>query len=132
MRRLRRNLCVAIATATLVLSGTAGAQTVDELFDPAAVNDLRLMVNARDLEQLRLTYRENTYYQADLEWRGMRVRNAAIRSRGNISRSPVKPGLRIDFNRYVSGQRFLGLRSLVLDNLVQDPTFVREAMTMAM
>ena len=42
-----------------------------------------------------------------------------------------KPGLRIDFNRYSSGQRFLGLASLVLDNLVTDPALVRERVSMA-
>ena len=118
--------------ATVLLATPAAAQTIDELFDPTVVHDLRLWVHSRDLQQLRETYTENTYYQADLEWRGMRVRSAGVRSRGNVSRNPDKPGLRVDFNRYVKGQRFLGLSSLVLDNLVQDPGFVRESVVMAL
>lgn len=110
----------------------AAAQTTDDLFDPDRVRDLHLWINSRDLDQLRTTYTENTYYQADLEWSGLRVRHAAVRSRGNSTRNPDKPGLRVDFNRYVSGQRFLGLSSLVLDNLVQDPGFVREGTVMAL
>jgi hypothetical protein len=58
------------------------------------------------------------------------VRNVGIRSRGLGSRSPVKPGLRVDFDRYASGQRFLDLKSLVLDNLTQDPSMMKEVLSM--
>jgi spore coat protein CotH len=118
----------------LMLAATlpAHAQTADDLFSPATLHDLQLFMNTRDLQQLRETYLENTYYQADLEWRGMRVRSVAIRSRGFGSRNPVKPGLLIDFDRFAAGQRFLGLQSLVLDNLWQDGSLVRETVTMAL
>jgi spore coat protein CotH len=116
----------------LAATSTATAQTTNELFDPGTLNDLRLFMNSRDLQQLRDTFQENTYYQADLEWHGIRVRSVAIRSRGNVSRNPTKPALRIDFNRYVSGQRFLGVESLMLDNLWQDATLLRESVTMAL
>ena len=56
----------------------------------------------------------------------------ALRSRGRASRSPTKPGLQVDFDRYVTGQTFVGLQSLVLDNLWQDPSFVRERAVMGM
>jgi hypothetical protein len=60
----------------------------------------------------------------------MVVRNIGIRSRGSGSRSALKPGLRLDFNRYASGQQFLGLKSLVLDNLTQDPSMLKERVVM--
>jgi hypothetical protein len=104
--------------------------SADELFSGNELNDIWIHVNARDWEQLRTAYRENTYYPADIEWRGMKVRNAGIRVRGRTSRSADKPGLRIDFNRYVSGQTFLGLKSLALDNLWQDPSMIRERLAM--
>jgi spore coat protein CotH len=121
-----------LAVVFVLLAGSANAQTTDELFAPGAVTDLQLFVNSRDLDLLRENYRENTFYQADLEWRGTRVRNVAIRSRGNGSRSPAKLGLEVDFNRYVSGQLFAGLEQLVLDNLVQDPALIRERLAMAL
>ena len=58
------------------------------------------------------------------------MRNAGIRVRGRTSRSPEKPALRIDFNRYVAEQEFLGLKSLALDNLWQDPSMIRERLAM--
>jgi spore coat protein CotH len=79
---------------------------------------------------LRARYDQNTFYPCDVEWRRVKVRNAGCRSRGFGSRNPVKPGLDIEFGHYAAGQRFLGLSSLVLDNLWQDPTMVKERLSM--
>jgi hypothetical protein len=104
--------------------------TPDDLFDPNTVQDIQLSVNKRDWAELKERYRENVYYQADLRWRGEVVHNIGIRSRGRGSRSESKPGLRVDFNKYVSGQQFLGLKSIVLDNLTQDPAMLKERVVM--
>jgi spore coat protein H len=125
-------LLVLLGTPLVPTAPDAHAQTADDLFAPATLHDLQVFMNTRDLQQLRETYQENTYYQADLEWRGTRIRSVAIRSRGYGSRNPVKPGLLIDFDRFAAGQRFLGLESLVLDNLWQDGSLVRETVTMGL
>ena len=118
--------------ATLLLApAVAHAQTVADLFDTGTVHDVQLLMHSADLRQLRERYVEDEYYPADFIWRGVRVRNAAVRVRGLATRSAVKPGLRIDFNRYVDGQEFLGLDSLVLDNMLTDPSFIREQVAMA-
>ena len=104
--------------------------TPDDLFDPNTVQDILLTVNTRDWAELKERYRENVYYIADWRWRGETVRNIGIRSRGRGSRSETKPGLRVDFNRYSSGQQFLGLKSIVLDNLTQDPAMLKERVVM--
>jgi spore coat protein CotH len=109
----------------------AGAQSADDLFDPTTLHEIRLLINARDLRALHEQYLENTYYTADFYWRDVHVRNVGVRSRGSGSRNPVKLGLRIDFNRFVTGQHFAGLASLVLDNLWQDASMLRERTAMA-
>lgn len=100
------------------------------LFDDGTLHDVRIRVNARDWETLIEHYDRDDYYPADFVWQDRVVRNIGIRSRGSGSRNPTKPGLKIDFNRYVSGQRLLGLNALVLDNLYQDPALVRERVAM--
>jgi hypothetical protein len=110
--------------------GLAATPGADALFDDRELHDIWIHINSRDWEQLRAGYRDNTYYPTDIEWRGIRVRNAGIRVRGRTSRSDRKPALRLDFNRYLSGQEFLGLKSLALDNLWQDPTMLRERLAM--
>src|SRR5262245_61446917 len=79
-------------------------------FDDSVVHEIRLTINAKDWESLKEHFQENTYYPADFKWNGQVVRNVGIRSRGKGSRRPNKPGLRVDFNRYTSGQTFLTLR----------------------
>ena len=119
-----------------VRSGAARARgarkSPDDLFDPdddaGAPPDDQLEGSAAVCAS---NYSENTYYTADLQWRNIRVRNAGVRSRGSASRNGDKLGLRVDFDRYVTGQRFLGLKSIVLKNLWQDGSFMHEALAMA-
>lgn len=101
-------------------------QTTADLFDSQVLQDIRLFINSRDLQELKDRYLEDIYVPADLHWRGLRVRNVGVRVRGFTSRNPIKPGLRVDFNRYVTGQRFLGLDALALDSVTQDPALIRE------
>ena len=135
MRHAGRTLGL-VLTAAIVWGGLepapASAQTTADLFRGDQVGQVHLFMHSKDWDALRSTYRENTYYPADLHWNGMVVRNIGIRSRGLGSRSPVKPGLRLDFNRYATGQTLLGLKSLVLDNLTQDPGMMRERLTFAL
>jgi len=127
-------LCaIGLAAAVLAAAPRADAQTVDEVFDAQALHEIRLLINSKDLQLLRVHFTDNTYYPADLVWGsgGQRVRNVGVRSRGSGTRNGVKLGLRIDFDRYTTDQRFAGLASIVLDNLLQDPAMVRERVAMA-
>jgi spore coat protein H len=108
----------------------AAAQTTDQFFDDGVLHDIHLVVNSRDWQNLKDNFELDTHYPCNLSWRGLTVRDAAIRSRGFGSRSGAKPALRVDFDRYLTGGRFLGLRSLILENLVQDPSMIRERVSM--
>jgi len=125
---------VALATRPLAQTPAPTGPTTDDLFNDSIVHDLRLVIHSADWRKLKETFQENTYYPCDFRWtfRGqeMVVRNIGIRSRGLGSRSPVKPGLRVDFDRYATDQQFLGLKSIVLDNLTQDPSTIKERVTM--
>ena len=122
----------AVGLVVLGLSGPvpASAQTADDVFNADQLRDIRIVLHSSDWQKLKENFKDNTYYPADFTWGGVTVRNVGIRSRGNGSRSPVKPGLRVDFDRYSSGQRFVDLKSLVLDNLVQDPSMMKEVISM--
>jgi len=128
---LHRTLVAGCIAAALIVASDAAAQTAADLFDRTTLQEVRVWINSRDLQQLRSHFEENTYYVADFQWRNIRVRNVAIRSRGGASRNSLKPALRVDFNRYTTGQQFLGLKSLVLDNVWQDGSFVAESTAMA-
>ena len=65
-------------------------------------------MSSRDLQTMRADFGANTYYPADLQWRDVKVRNIALRSRGSGSRSGTKLGLQLDFNRYSTGSSSSG------------------------
>ena len=124
----------AVLAAILFVIGAVPAlgQTAAELFDANAVQDIRLSVNTRDLALLRQNYQANTYYPADLAWKNLKVRNVGIRSRGQGSRNSSKLGLRVDMARYTTGQKFVGLSTIILDNIWQDDSMLREKLTFTM
>jgi len=114
----------------LTLSSLCTAHNSDDFFDSSVLHELRLYVHPHDWAQLQANYLKNTHYPAELYWRGVWVADSAVRSRGFGSRSGIKPGLTLEFNRYVAEQRFLGLTALVLDNSLQDPSFLRERLSL--
>ena len=104
---------------------------VEAFFDDSQVHTIKLSIHSRDWDSLREHYLDNTYYPADFRWQDQVVRNIGIRSRGTGSRSGVKPGLRVDFDRYTGDQKFLGtLKSFILRNHTQDPSAMHERLSM--
>lgn len=106
------------------------AQTADDLFDDRVLQEVRVTIHPSDWKRLHDNYLENTYYAAEFQWRGILTEEVAIRSRGLGSRNTTKPGLRVDFNRFAPGRDFLGLKSLVLDNVTQDPSMIKERISL--
>ncbi|MBI1790505.1 MAG: CotH kinase family protein [Acidobacteria bacterium] len=107
----------------------AATPTQEDFFDDRVLHDIRIRIHPADWRSLQDHFRENTYYACEMEWRDIVTENIALRSRGWSTRNPVKPGLRVDFNRY-EDQDFLGLKSIVLDNLGQDASGISERVAM--
>jgi spore coat protein CotH len=123
-----RTLAVLALTA-LLPAARAAAQ--DPIFDQSRLHETRIEMDPSDWSALRQNFRSNQYYAANVSVDGEVVQQVGIRSRGKGSRSEEKPGLKVDMNRYVSGQEFHGRKSVILDNLTQDPTFLREPLSYA-
>ena len=119
-----------VGTAPAPGGGGGSGSSADAFFDDSVLQEIRFTINSKDWATLKENYLSNEYYPCDFTWRGQTVRNVGIRSRGTGSRSGIKPGLRVDFDRYTSGQRFLGLKSFVLRNNTQDQTNLHERLSM--
>lgn len=100
------------------------AQTTTEFFNDSTLQEIRLTMAPADWTALHENYLDNGYYPCDFQWNNITLPRTGIRSQG--SSSPVKPGLGLDFGEYVSGQQFFGLKTLILRNLSQDSTMMRE------
>ncbi|MCX6590986.1 MAG: CotH kinase family protein [Acidobacteria bacterium] len=124
-----------MAALLLLAAGALPAQvpaglTLDDFFDSAKIQELRFDIRPSDWAQLKANYLDNTYYPVDFHWivngKDVALTDVAIRSRGRGSRSPIKPNLRIDFNRFDPDQEFLGITSAVLKANNQDASMLKE------
>jgi spore coat protein CotH len=114
------------AVFTVVVAFAGSARAADPIFDQSRLHECKLELDPADWSALRANFTTNQYYAANLTVDGETVKQVGIRSRGAGSRSGEKPGLKVDTNKYVSGQEFHGAKSLVLDNVTQDPSMMRE------
>ncbi|MBI5760165.1 MAG: CotH kinase family protein, partial [Planctomycetales bacterium] len=76
---------------------------------------------------------EFDYVKADIELDGQTFKDVGLRFKGNgsymLSAAGRKRPFKIDFNRFVDGQKFHGMQQLNLHNNVMDPTHVRQALS---
>jgi spore coat protein CotH len=93
------------------------------------LHEARLDIDPSAWRALRDNYLSNQYYAADLSIDGVAVRQVGIRSRGDGSRNEDKPGLKVEFDKYVPAQEYYGYKSLVIDNLTQDASMLRERLS---
>jgi NADH:ubiquinone oxidoreductase subunit F (NADH-binding) len=121
-----------VVAARILVHAQAAPLPADAFFDDSQVHSIYLTINSKDWQSLQEHVLENTYYPSDFKWNTEVVRNIGIRSRGTGSRYGAKPGLRVDFDRYVSDQKFLTLKSFVLRNNTQDNTNMHERISMLM
>jgi spore coat protein CotH len=107
-------------------TGPSSDPAATALFDQSTLHRVELTMAVRDWETLRANFHSNTYYAADVTLDGEPVARIGVRSRGSGTRNARKPALNLDFDRYVDGQRFRGMESLVLENLYGDPSCLHE------
>jgi spore coat protein CotH len=118
--------CAALFAIALSAASAGSARAADPIFNQGVLHEFRIVMDPADWKSLRDNFRGNQYYAANISVDGEVLQQVGIRSRGKGSRSGEKPGLLIDTNKYVSNQEFHGLKKLVLDNVIQDASFLHE------
>ncbi len=111
-------------------------KTPNDFFRDTKVWDISLTLSSNDYDLLepkggRGFGADFNYVQANVTISGKLFKNVGLRYKGNSSfssaRSIPKKSFKIDFNRFVKGQKFVGLTKLSLNNNVLDPSQIREA-----
>jgi spore coat protein H len=123
MRPLTSGAALAIVMA---VAGAPSARAADPIFSQGVLHEFRIVMDPADWASLRANFRSNQYYAANISVDGEVLQQVGVRSRGKGSRNADKPGLLVDTNKYVTNQEFHGLKKLVLDNVVQDGSFLHE------
>ena len=115
----------------LIAARVLSAQTINDFFDGSTLQEFRLTMAAADWQTLHDKYLDKkTNYHCDFTWHGITVKNVGIHTRGTGSLNPIKPGIGIEFGKFVTGQTFLTMDSLVLRNFSEDPTGLHERLAM--
>jgi hypothetical protein len=132
----RSLIAAAFCASALVLANVAPA-AADEaawLFDPGAVVEIDLEISQASIDALEAEPDE--YQPANFTLRkagggtfgpttvGLRLKGGL----GSFRPLTEKAGFKIKFNEFVKGQKFLGLKKLTLNNMVQDPSMLHETL----
>jgi len=125
--------CAVAAALALAACGTdaapAGvARSRAELFGERVIPRFELELD--DAARASLAAHPKEWVRATFRYAGVTYADVGVRWKGNRSRQGLrgKPSWKIRFDKFVKKRRFLGVKELVLNNLVEDPTAVREAL----
>lgn len=119
-----------LAGVVVATCATASAQVqANPFLDDSTVQVINLTMDPNDWATLQQKYELDTYYHATFTWNGIAL-DVGIRSRGEGSRSPIKPNLDINFAHYEKTQTFLGLPFVVLKANNDDPSNLCEWISM--
>ncbi|MBM4291518.1 MAG: hypothetical protein FJ138_08800, partial [Deltaproteobacteria bacterium] len=101
-------------------------------FDDARVRALSLTLPPESLAALAVSPREWVEGALTDEDAGVTLARVGVRLKGQLGSArdlSQKAAFRVDLNRYERAQRHAGLKELTLNNMVQDPSAVREYAT---
>ena len=130
-----------LAAALLALwpASPAAALTAGEMYEPGTVVVVDLQLPPASVAALEAEpdeYAEGTFSLAPSDGTPGGVGEfsppitVGIRLKGEASFRDLKgkAAFKLKFNQFVKGQKFLGLKKLTLNNMVQDPSMVHEAL----
>jgi spore coat protein CotH len=113
----------------------AQAQTADDLFNQDILHEVRLDIRPNEWAFIKEHFQEDIYVPCNFRWifngRPIDVPQIGCRNRGTGSRTPIKPGLRIQIDKYDKDRSFLGLKTIILRNNSQDGSMMHERVAMA-
>jgi spore coat protein CotH len=111
--------------------------TAADLFDEAQLRTLELTVAPADWQWLNANALLEQYVPAELRWNGVTMAGLGLRYKGSVgslrlcfdaqgNRRCPKLSMKLDFDEYVAGGRFLGLEHLNLHAMMRDPAEMKE------
>ncbi len=122
-----------------------GVDPTEAVYDPTHVVQVDIELPAADWDAMRLQSRPLstlfgnclaqpfpdpfTYFSGTVTIDGQRLTQVGVRKKGFLgSLDAVKPSIKLKFDEYVE-QRFVGMKTLTLNNAKQDPSFVRQCLS---
>ncbi len=133
-------IILAVISAFLLSGFTTEKETFMEyektLFDNSKVHTIDIVLD--NPEEFISSCMNEEYTPATVVIDGKAFKNVAIRGKGNTSLSSVasmdsdRYSFKIEFDHYETGKSYNGLDKLVLNNLIQDNTYMKDYLTYEM
>lgn len=101
----------------------------DRLFRLDQIGRMDIGLSAAAIDALRAN--RLTYVEGSASWEGLSFPSVGIRLKAYVGSARTidqKAGFKVDLNRYDSEGELLGVETLTLNNMVQDPSYIHEAM----
>ena len=131
-----QRVCIFVLVVVCSMAGTetAGADEAAWLYTPDQVTEIEFALSdeAREAlaaepdEYVRATF---SLTRADGTSYGPLVVGLKLKGNASFRTLDKKAAFKVKFSEFVKGQKFLGLKKLTLNNMVQDPTMVHELLS---
>lgn len=120
---------------SVLLDGTSvNMEYETKLFDTDEIMEVNIIMDEDDWNTVLSNAMNEEYYVCDVVINGQKVKNVAIRPKGNTSLSAIamdpdsdRYSLKLEFDHFVEGQTCYGLDKLILNNNYADATNMKEA-----
>ena len=111
-------------------------KNLSQVLDKSSVTNISIDIDEADWKWLLENATNEEYRSCNITINGVKYYNVGIRPKGNTSLTNVasddttdRYSFKIKFNEYVDGQNYNGMKSLVLNNIIQDKTYMKEYIT---
>lgn len=105
----------------------------DSLFNPPVIHTVKFYFSQPNWYDSLVYYKPlDIKMRGDVEIDGVYISNVGVQFKGNSSfnNPSQKKSWKIDFNEFVSGQKYNGLKVINLNNAFKDPSFLREKLAL--
>ena len=124
-----------------IVSAPLFSQYGINLFNDSVIHEIKIFSEQNSLATLTKLYEDNRklrfkmdpnqYANCQVTIDGISLAEVGVRYKGASSysaTSSIKKSLKLDFNEFVKGQKYQGLKKLNLHNGMGDPSFMRESL----
>lgn len=127
-----------ITTFFSLLPTTSSAATYEtdyttSVFNKDKVMDINIEISEENWDSLIQNALSEQYVNCDIIINGETFKEVGLRAKGNSSLSMVASdsttdrfSFKVSFDKYIEGQNLYGLDKLVLNNMISDPTYMKE------
>jgi spore coat protein CotH len=118
--------------ATIWMDSTPATAYVTNVFDDTMVATVSIDMSASNWQWLLDNARQEEFRSCDITINGTTYHSVGIRPKGNSSLARVASStsdrfsFKVKFDEYIPGQTCYGLRALVLNNVMDDATYMKE------